>query len=295
MSLRSLVLIGLVLAGVVSADEAAEDVGEAGAEEEMEDEGEVGAPALSEEQIKAVFQKVDKDGDGKVTEADLRVFALAMRLKTAKNYHEEAFADFDRDKDGKVSLKEATMDTVITEEGGEEVVGDHGGYTTVMFEAADKDGDGFLTKEEARGFTNIEHDPAVEAAVAKFEMKRNDKSGDGKLSYEEFLNMHGVEDVEEEVSDEIDQEMKDQAKKERKDSFTFLDRNTDGFLDVEEMREYESGRHWEEQGLALLAGHADEDGDGSITLQELVGAQHQAEFEHRYLVENWAREFQFEL
>jgi len=262
--------MGLALAGVVCADEGPDHNEDVGAEEW----------GISDEQLKALFQKVDKDGDGKVTAADLHAFALGMRLKRAEGYQEQAFAELDQDKDGLVSLAEATADFELDGvEGDQEAIVEHRASRTVMFKAADKDGDGFLTKTEAIGFTNMEHDPAVEAAVAKFEIKKNDTNGDGKLSPKEFAWHLGAGVIGDEEG--------------LMEHFAELDRNTDGFLDLEEMREYESVRHYEEQELSELAGKADKDGDGSITLQELVDTHHDDEkSEHHYHLENWARELE---
>merc|ERR1719296_748628 len=105
-------------------------------------------------------------------------------------------------------------------------------YTTVMFKAADKDGDGTLNRDEALVFSSYGHEPAVEAAMAKLVMRDHDKDGDGKLTTEEFQHLYTGGDEGGEI------EAEDVAR--AQESFAHMDKNADNGLDVEEVREWES-------------------------------------------------------
>jgi len=275
---KTLSFMGLVVVGFAQEDTREEDMPDNfGSEEDIPEE-----MAMTEEQITGIFGKLDKDGDGKITTSDLHEFGRHMRLRRGEQYFEEFWKETDRDGDGKVTMKEAMLDHTD----GPSV--DHDAPqpeddTTIMFMAADKNGDGTLNKEEALGFSSSEHEPAVEAALAKSAMKYNDKDGDGKLSLQEFSTVYtGVEADGVVDNDEVTRV---------KEAFTHMDKNGDLALDTEEMREWESGRHFEEYDLEQLAKHADADGDGFITLKELLDTINKEEvMELQYHLENWGNE-----
>jgi len=275
---KSLAFMGLALAGVTQANE--EEEGHLEEDQEMPEDESNGEMRMSEAKLTGLFKKLDKDGDGKVTQADLLAFNRHMRKQRDAKYFEEFWGELDRDADGKVTLEEATHDQEDMSDGKE--------YTTVMFKAADKDSNGFLNKAEALGFSSMEHEPVVEAAVAKFAMKNSDEDGDGKLSMEEFKKSYFGTGMEDESHEEIPEEAADM-----KEAFAHMDKNADGSLDVVEMQEWESGRHFEEHSLEQLAKLADADGDGSITLQELLDTASMDEaMEHQYHLDGWANELE---
>jgi len=281
MTMKQLIMLGLALAGVLHASEHPNDaeMHDEGGEDNEPEEPEDDAPheMLGEETVKALFLKIDKEGDGKITASELLAFAKHMRRKDFEEFHEQIWEESDTDKDGKLSLAELTTDGVVEES------------TRATFAAADTNGDGFLNKEESFGFFHMENVPAVEHAVAKFEMKINDKDGDDKLNMDEFEQMYikADEDEEEEAVDATE------TKEVAKEMFIHLDTNKDGFIDAKEMQAYASGRHNEEQSLTKMAEHADGDGDGFITLQELWSSSQKEEAaEHMYHMESWAADLE---
>lgn len=265
-----LLLLGLVAKVVVHADD-----GEGGPDESQlepmgsdEPEDDVPTERLSADKLEAVFKLIDKDGDGNIFGTDLHAFAAEMRVKRATTYEGEVFEELDTNKDGKLSLEEAVRME-------EEAPSEDTRYldsSKAMFKAADKDGDGILDQTEATSFISMDTDPAAEEAVAKADMHHTDKDGDGKLNLEEFGADNG----------EGSQE-----------HFDKLDKNKDGFLDLKEMSAWASGRFYEEDQLLKLIRHADEDGDGSVSLRELIDAQDKEEApDHYYHFDSWAADLE---
>src|SRR5690606_21236761 len=132
------------------------------------------------------FKKFDKDGDGKVTKDELP--------------NEKAFERFDKDQDGVITRQEFAG-------AGKPGAGQPGGQFDALVKAADKNGDGKITKAEAGDaawFAKLDQnkDDVIDAeelekarkamganqgdgkAGGQFDaiLKRLDKDGDGKLT-----------------------------------------------------------------------------------------------------------------
>lgn len=149
------------------------------------------------------FKKFDKDGDGKVTKEELP--------------SEQAFERFDKNKDGVITREEFAG-------GAKPSAGQPGGQFDAMIKAADKNGDGKITKAEAGDapwFAKLDAnaDGVVDAAelekarkamsAAGFAavLKNADKNADGKITKAEAgdalwfarfdLNNDGVIDADE--------------------------------------------------------------------------------------------------
>lgn len=219
--------------------------------------------------------KMDANKDNKLTLPEVLEFAKVARRDIA---HKETAAQFnetiDEDQDGKVSLEEYTNhlfghsipEEVVMPEKTEQEVADEA-HTEMdklkeaeKFKAADKDGDGFLSKEELPLALYPELHDGVLHLTAGHGLKDKDKDGDGHVSHEELYSDSGGSETEELIE-------------ENKREFGNLDHDKDGKLNLEEYKRWESGVHSMEDSMKHLFEIADEDQDKHITATELENAR----------------------
>ncbi|CAH0560420.1 unnamed protein product [Brassicogethes aeneus] len=102
----------------------------------------------------------------------------------------ETMEDIDKDKDGKVSLKEYIGDMYRTEEGEEEpewVKGERDQFNTYR----DKDGDGFMDEEEVKNWI-LPQDFDHAEAEARHLIYEADNDADEQLTKDEVLNKYDI-------------------------------------------------------------------------------------------------------
>lgn len=180
------------------------------------------------------FDEGDEDGDGAVT------------------WPEYLRGEFDIDEDESIdkfkSDPERQDDIALIEE------------DQILFQAADKDRDGKLTKTEYLAFTHPEEDPEMIRPVLALTLKSKDKNGDGKIDFKEYVGDRAKDQTKEWLVDE----------KERFDSD--LDKDKDGSLNEAEIIAWVIPDNTEiatDEVNHLFAG-ADEDVDGLLSEQEIV-------------------------
>jgi Ca2+-binding EF-hand superfamily protein len=110
--------------------------------------------------MEQAFKKADKDHDGKLTREEAKALP-----RVAKN-----FDQIDADKDGTVSLDEIYASA-------KRIAKEIEAKDKAKFEAADKDHDGTLDREEAKAFPRISKN-----------FDKIDANKDGKLSQDEIKN-----------------------------------------------------------------------------------------------------------
>lgn len=223
-------------------------------DEDMDDPG---AEALTVEQLRAIHKKFDLNSDSKASMAELLEFAEGMRREMAKKDVGTIMEEMDLDKDGKLSLEELLkdMDMQSDDESEHEEMKERKELETTKFKAADKDGNGELSVEELPAMFYPENDDAVLSIMAEAAMKQKDKDSDGKLSLNEFLeNSEGD-------GNEIGPEEQAEFKK--------LDKDGNDFLNMDELKAWESGKFHTEESLRMLFDVADKNKDGHITIAEL--------------------------
>jgi len=120
-------------------------------------------------EIKKMFDKADRDGDGKLTEMEWHRVLNNSGCQTSMEEVQEFFDKMDRDFDGRLSFGEFMGEETPLEK---------------VFKNMDKDGDGWITKDEYLQLCKHLTPKQVEEGFAKF-----DTSGDNRLDYEEFCQM----------------------------------------------------------------------------------------------------------
>lgn len=219
---------------------------------------------LTPEQLRALHSKLDQDGDGRATMEEVIWLALETGKIRAKNDVEALLEEVDVNQDGKLSLAEH-LDSLIAEVGDEyvdpEELEARKQSETEKHNAADEDDDGVLDSLELASLFYPETHAGVLRIAVRESMRQKDKDFDGKLTRVEFWESHeDGEDDEEELSDE------------EKREFRTLDEDKDGFLDQEELAEWESGLFHTRAIAKVIFTIADADKDKKLTADEMAAA-----------------------
>lgn len=253
------------------ADTPDDDVGDG---DEEEEESVWTEQQISSEQIRKLHQKADANSDGKVSLKEVMDFATTARQAIVAKETSVLLDSMDTNKDGKLSLDElisGNFGPSLPE--GEEFAANNPEQVAEderikqdkelekqKFKVADKDGDGFLNKDELPSAFYPETHDGVLSLTAGAQFKRKDKDGDGQLTSEEFW-----------VDESEVEEAKDNAElaAEQQADFEKLDVDKNGKVDLEEYKKWESGAFNTADAMTHLFEIADEDSDEHLTAHEL--------------------------
>merc|ERR1712029_1068217 len=120
-------------------------------------------------EIRKMFDKADRDGDGKLTKEEWYKILNSSGCNTSMKEVSDFFERMDRDYDGRLSFGEFMGEETPLEK---------------VFKRMDKDGDGTVSKEEFSSLCKHLTPSQIEEGFAKF-----DTSGDARLDYREFCLM----------------------------------------------------------------------------------------------------------
>lgn len=256
-------LLGMLMIAVTMAQEE-EHVGQ---EEEIADDGltheEREREPMSPEKLRALHEKIDNNGNGKVSKKEMMVMAYNVGKVRAGKDIEDILKEIDKNQDGMLSLAEHLEDYNAIEMGAAEEVEEleaRKEAETKKHKAADLNKDGMLDSTELPAFFYPETHEDVLSVTVEESLRQKDKDKDGKLTNVEFWESQADGDTEDELSEE------------EKDDFKALDKDSDGFLDVEELREWESGTFHTRAAMETIFGLADKDKDDLLTADELADA-----------------------
>jgi len=251
--------------------------------------------SLSAEQMHGIHKKMDANGDGKVSMAEVLAFSDSTRRQIAEREVETVLEEMDLDKDGKLSVQELVKD--LGSWGGEDVKEDEHEAAmmkeveTAKFGAADTNKDGLLDIHELPAMFYPETHEGVLDFTTRQTLREKDGDGDGVLSLKEFWR-GGVP-----ADDALDQEGEELLiTDDEKEEFQKLDTDHSGKLDVEELKAFESGRSQTEEAMRALFELADKDKDMHVTADELGAAREQiAGSEAHYPFVEWADHYDDDL
>jgi len=213
---------------------------------------------LSTEQIKELFKKMDGNGNGKVSLAEVNDFAHKMRRTMAKMELNDILKPKDTNKDGKLTFAEFLGNPGdVPEERQNEMQNE--------FKELDINGDKFVDGDEMAAVFHHHVNEKVEHTLTNMAMKDKDLDKNGALTLKEFYNHLQSEDEE---SEEVEISAED------KDTFNKLDVDGSGSLTLKELKAWESGSHQAEEAVRKLFKHADKDNDNVLTAEEIDGARH---------------------
>lgn len=134
------------------------------------------------EEISKVFQEIDEDNNGFLTEEEIRQ-GIDKMIGSSNTNFEEILRAADSDKDGQVSYNEflaAAADKAALL---------HKETLNKAFKMFDADGNGFITIDELKAvFANGKTSSSSNVNWLEF-IKAADKDGDNQISKEEFIDV----------------------------------------------------------------------------------------------------------
>eukprot|EP00429_Kryptoperidinium_foliaceum_P060980 CAMPEP_0176093922 /NCGR_PEP_ID=MMETSP0120_2-20121206/47062_1 /TAXON_ID=160619 /ORGANISM="Kryptoperidinium foliaceum, Strain CCMP 1326" /LENGTH=266 /DNA_ID=CAMNT_0017427857 /DNA_START=39 /DNA_END=836 /DNA_ORIENTATION=- len=244
----------LLIAGAVAVCRVAE------AEQDADDA--IEQDVLSSEQMRAMHGKIDRNGDGKISLSEVMSFSEDMRLAIAEKDIGTILGEMDGNKDGRLSWEELLADLdAFKDDDDKEGAEARREAELQKFKAADKNGDGVLDKSELPGLFFPETNEQVLQITAAVALKQKDANGDGKLSSQEFWSHDGL------GADDLGISAEEEA------DFKALDLDNDGFLNLDELRHWESGRFHTMEAMKKLFEVADANSDSHLTAEELDAAR----------------------
>ncbi|ELU08024.1 hypothetical protein CAPTEDRAFT_149313 [Capitella teleta] len=224
------------------------------------------SPEESKRKLGLIYDKMDKDADGKVTEEELRNWIRHVQNRYIWSDTERQWNDHDP-QDDKLSWQDYKKRTYgFMDEKEEESYN----YVDMVrrderrWNRADGDRDGHLTKEEFADFLHPEEAERMRDIVIDETLEDIDKDKDGKISLDEYIgDMWPNYDKGDEP---------DWVKNERDQFATFRDKNKDGVMDREEVQDWilpADYDHSEAEAKHLIF-ESDADRDGVLTREEVL-------------------------
>ncbi|CAG0879967.1 unnamed protein product [Darwinula stevensoni] len=231
------------------------------------------SPEESKKRLGDLVEKIDKDQDGYVTKEELTEWIRYTQRRyldqdvnrqwDEANKEKKETIDFDAFKKFSYGFLDGFPENEIESS-------DHELYKDMMardkrrWEVADQDGDGLLNKKEFYDFVHPEETVHMRDIVVKETMEDIDKDKDGKISLEEYIGdmYHGAEGEQE----------PDWVQAERNQFGDIRDKNKDGFLDFEEVKQWIIPPDYDhaEAEAGHLIYETDEDKDRKLTKEEIL-------------------------
>ncbi|XP_077425374.1 calumenin-B-like isoform X2 [Vanacampus margaritifer] len=217
-----------------------------------------------EQRLGMLVEIIDEDKDSFVTMDEMMKWLRHVHKGWIYKNIDGQWMTFDFDGDGEVSWEEYKNATYGRFFDDPDV-----GYKQMMarddrrFKIADLDGDLKVNKSEFASFVYPEHFEHMEEIVMIETLDDLDGNGDGVIDLGEYIGeKYAEEDIREPELAQMD-----------RDHFTkFLDKNTDGKLQREEIRDWlllDENRHADAE-VKLLFQKADADKDGRLTKAEIL-------------------------
>ncbi|XP_046364824.2 calumenin-B-like isoform X2 [Haliotis rufescens] len=228
------------------------------------------SPEESQDRLGLIVDKIDKDGNGFVTEEELKEWIQYVQKRYIITDTDRMWKDHEPDADDKLlwtSYKKRTYGYPDEPEEGSPTYE----YRDMIqrdkrrWEKADKDRDSKLSKEEFMDFLHPEDAEHMREIVVHETLEDIDKDKDGFISIEEYIgDMWPDKDKGEEEPEWV--------KSEREQFNTYRDKNKDGKMDGEEVREWILPSDYDHSRAETkhLIHEADADKDGKLTKEEIL-------------------------
>ncbi|XP_066599814.1 calumenin-B [Prorops nasuta] len=230
-------------------------------------------PEESIRRLGIIVDRIDSDKNSFVTKEELKDWILHTQQRYIRNDVERQWKTHNPDDKEKLSWEEyrnmvyGHIDDIESED---KLDKESLSYATMLkrdrrrWSAADLDGDDALTKEEFKGFLHAEEMDHMKDIVVLETMEDIDRDGDGKISLAEYIgDMYRGEEGEEEP---------EWVKNEREQFSSFRDKDRDGFMDAEEVKNWiipADFDHAEAEAMHLIY-EVDSDADQKLTKNEIL-------------------------
>jgi len=223
------------------------------------------SPEESKEKLGLIYEKIDFDKDGLVSEHELQEWIQKVQNRytmedTNRQWEDQELAKEDNSLSWEAYRKHTYGYLEDEEDYAEMLERDKRRWSK-----ADSDADDKLTKEEFSHFLHPEDAPHMRDIVIDETVEDIDKNGDGQISLEEY-----IEDMW--PASDADEEEPDWVRTERDQFATFRDINKDGVMDRKEVEEWilpPDYDHTEAEARHLVY-ESDMDGDKLLSKEEVL-------------------------
>jgi len=226
-------------------------------------------PEESKKRLGKLFGKVDKSGDGLVTEEELKEWIQFTQKRYIWDDAEKQMKQNDMDKDGKIAwdeYKNSTYGFIEEDDSNNAQYQEMIGRDERRFKKADKNGDSILSAEEFAAFLHPENDDTMKGIVIDETLEDIDKNGDGLIDLDEYIGDLWPEDERSKGNEP------DWVKTEKEQFTQYRDKNKDGKMDRDEVSDWimpDDFDHVESEAKHLIA-ESDADKDGKVSKEEMV-------------------------
>lgn len=240
---------------------------------EEAEEFEALTPEESKRRLGIIFDKIDTDNDGFVSQQELQDWITKTQQRYIEDNTKREFHNHDENRDGILSWDEyyaINFGFLKDEDWNQE--DDQYSYKKMLhrdqarWKAADLNGDNSCTLEEYKAFLHPEEYDRMKEIVLSETMGDMDKDGDGMLDMNEYMN--DIYKPEHEGETEPDW-----VEVEREQFQKYRDADKDGKLDREEVRKWilpEDYNHALAESQHLIH-ESDDNKDEKISKEEMVG------------------------
>lgn len=199
------------------------------------------SPAEAKRRLGVIVDKIDKNGDGSVTEPELVVWIRHVAKRYVYDDVDRHFPYHDKDENGKISWEEYKTSAYGMVQDLNEIHDHHRNLTynqaidrdQKKFSRADRNADQVLDKEEYCDFLHPHEAPHMRDIVIEETMTDMDKNKDGFVELEEYVN-----DLWPAYEREGKEEEPDWLAAEREQFHKHRDKDANGKLDKEELGEW---------------------------------------------------------
>jgi len=228
-------------------------------------------PEQSKERLEKLVVKIDKDADGFLVKEELQDHIKFMQKRYVLKDIDRTWSNYEKEKfvNGKLPWAEYRKAVYGPEEGAElsKEYKDMLERDRRRWQVSDKSKDDALDKDEYTCFMHPESCDEMKDVIVSETIEDIDKNKDGVVELEEYIRDLYRPDNYPDQKDEPDW-----VKSEREMFATFRDKNKDGKLDKEEMREWitPTGFDHAEAEANHLVHLVDDDKDGKLSKDEIL-------------------------
>jgi len=225
------------------------------------------SPEESKEKLGIIYDKIDKDNDGLVTEDELKEWIRRVQNLYVEKDTDRQWKDYgDIEELDWTDYKKRTYGFGQENEPDSE---DESDYKDMIardkrrWDLADQDRDGKLSKTEFSHFLHPEEADHMRSIVVDETLEDIDKDGNGVIDLEEYIA---------DMWPDQDDEEPDWVKTEREQFSSFRDKNKDGMMDRQEVQDWiipPDYDHSEAEAKHLVF-EADGNRDGKLTKEEVL-------------------------
>ncbi|RWS26082.1 hypothetical protein B4U80_08294 [Leptotrombidium deliense] len=142
--------------------------------------------AMNSQQLKMAFSMLDANNDGKINTDELKTMLRELGIPANDEIVNQMMNDATKNGDGLIDEQQflCWMSKVVSNQKEDDVEGD----LRAAFSVFDKDGNGYITRDELRAALKMMGETLSESDI-DFLLKETDSDKDGRINYQEFIRV----------------------------------------------------------------------------------------------------------